>query len=114
MPFTAAQIQAAENQQWVAAQDPAAQVRLVAGPGTGKTRTIEKRVRHVLNVGTHPANVYVITFTRAACAEIQTRIARFLANTAYADSASQVRISTMHSLALRLLRIGNLLNVYPK
>jgi DNA helicase-2/ATP-dependent DNA helicase PcrA len=113
MPFTATQIATADTQQWVAAQDPATQVRLVAGPGTGKTRAIEKRVRHVLNIGTNAARVYVITFTRAARAEIQTRIVASLANTQYAGAPSQVRVSTMHSLALRLLRLGNLLNVYP-
>jgi DNA helicase-2/ATP-dependent DNA helicase PcrA len=113
MPITPTQMAAAENRQWVAAQDPAVQVRLVAGPGTGKTRTIEKRVQHVLTVGANPANVYVITFTRATCAELQTRIAVFLGGTQFAANAASVRISTMHSLALRLLRMGNLLNVYP-
>jgi DNA helicase II / ATP-dependent DNA helicase PcrA len=49
MTITPAQCAAAEQRQWAAAQDNAAQIRFVAGPGTGKSKTIEKRVAHVLN-----------------------------------------------------------------
>ncbi len=45
MPLTQAQIQAAQAVQYAAAHDQAQQVRLVAGPGTGKSSAIEERVR---------------------------------------------------------------------
>jgi hypothetical protein len=41
VPITLAQIAQAERQQWRAAQDTAAAIRLIAGPGTGKSATIE-------------------------------------------------------------------------
>jgi hypothetical protein len=51
MPITQAQQTAAEHQQWQAAQDPSPQVRLVAGPGTGKSARAMDRSAH----GARPA-----------------------------------------------------------
>lgn len=114
MAITAAQCAASERSQWAAAQDPAAQVRLVAGPGTGKSKTIEKRVAHVLNTRATPRNVYVISFTVAAATELGQRITAYCANQPCAAAATAVRVSTMHSLALRILRSANLLaTLYP-
>lgn len=113
MPITATQKAQADQRQWAAAQDPSPQVRLVAGPGTGKSYTIEKRVADLLNNGPIPGNVYVISFTRAACAELRARMQAFCSGQPCATVAPQVRISTMHSLALRILRLGNLLTSYP-
>lgn len=113
MPITPAQRAAAEHQQLLAAQDQALQVRLIAGPGTGKSRTIEKRVAHVLGQNVAPGQIYVISFTRATCEELTARIRAFCAGLNPPMNAGGVRISTMHSLALRILRMGNLLNQYP-
>ena len=63
MAITAQQIQAAEVVQRAAAHDGAPQVRLVAGPGTGKSFSIEERVCWLLG-----RLLYVsITRARAAC-----------------------------------------------
>lgn len=113
MPITDAQKATTEQQQWNAAIDHAPQVRLIAGPGTGKTHTIEKRVADLLNKGANPDNVYVISFTRATCAELHTRIQAFCSNQPCALAAAQIHISTMHALALRILRRANLLTSYP-
>jgi len=112
MPITAAQKASAEQRQWTAARERAPQVRLVAGPGTGKSHTIEKRVAHLLTNGATPGNVYVISFTRATCAELSAHIQSFCSNLHCAGAATQVRVSTMHSLALRILRRANLLTSY--
>lgn len=114
MPITQAQMAAAEQRQLVAARDPNQQVRLVAGPGTGKSKTIEKRVAHVLTNGANPQEVYAISFTVAASAELRERITTHCANLPCAAAATAVRVSTMHSLALRILRSANLLaTLYP-
>jgi superfamily I DNA/RNA helicase len=114
MPTTPAQRAAAEQQQFDAAQDTAPQIRLIAGPGTGKSRTIEKRVAHILRQpGANPANVYVISFTRATCEELRGRIRNYCAGLNPPINAEQVSVRTMHSLALRILRMGNQLNQYP-
>src|SRR5712664_3617593 len=114
MAITPAQRALAEQRQWLAARDTSLQVRLVAGPGTGKSKTIEKRVAHVLNGGAIPQNVYVISFTVAASKELRERIAAFCASQPCAAAAAAIHVSTMHSLALRILRMANLLAVlYP-
>ncbi len=113
MPITAAQKAQAEQRQWTAARESAPQVRLVAGPGTGKSHTIVRRVADLLINGATPGNVYVISFTRATCAELTERIRAFCSTLPCATAATQVRVSTMHSLALRILRRANLLTSYP-
>lgn len=113
MPITDAQKAVAEQRQWTAARDKAPQVRLVAGPGTGKSHTIEKRIADLLTNEATPGNVYVISFTRATCAELTARIQSFCSSLPCANAATQVRVSTMHSLALRVLRRANLLTSYP-
>jgi len=54
MPITQAQIQTAERAQHTAAHDSTSQVRLIAGPGTGKSFAIEERVCWLLSQGTAP------------------------------------------------------------
>ena len=114
MAITQAQIAAADQAQWAAAQSVAPQVRLIAGPGTGKSATIERRVAHVLNNGANPNSLYVISFTRASCRELSERIARFCSAQPCAGSVGSIRVSTMHSLALRILRSAAILQtLYP-
>ena len=112
MPITPTQKAQAEQRQWTAAQDGAPQVRLVAGPGTGKSHTIEKRVAHLLLNGLIPSNVYVISYTRATCTELRTRVQTFCSTLPCAAAAAGVQVSTMHALALRILRRANLLTSY--
>lgn len=113
MPITAAQRAAANAQQVAAAADAAPQIRLIAGPGTGKSATILKRVLYLLDQGANAANIYVISFTRAACDELRARISAALANGPHAAAVPQIRVSTMHSLALRINRMANLLTQFP-
>jgi DNA helicase-2/ATP-dependent DNA helicase PcrA len=114
MPITQQQREAAERRQQQAAEEEARFVRLVAGPGTGKSKTIEKRVAAVLEADTPGERVVVISFTRATCRELQERIAAFCEGEPIEEEARGVRVSTMHALALRLLRRGNLLGqFYP-
>jgi DNA helicase-2/ATP-dependent DNA helicase PcrA len=104
---------AAEAQQWAAATDENPRVRLAAGPGTGKSKTIEKRVVWALQQGANPQRIYVISFTRATSHELQGRIRRFGEQAGHAEAAAQVRVSTMHSLALTILRQAGLLTEFP-
>src|ERR1051325_5801778 len=114
MPITQAQAAQAEQAQWNAAYDAAAQIGLVGGRGTGTSATIERRVAHVLNSGVNPERVYVISFTRASCAELSDRISIFCGLQGCGPLAAQVRVSTMHSLALRILRSAAVLApLYP-
>ena len=45
-------------------------VMLLAGPGTGKTYTLTKRVEKMLSVGINPENILCLTFSDAASSEM--------------------------------------------
>lgn len=73
-------------------------VVLLAGPGTGKTLTLTRRVCYLLEVqNIDPKDIYIITFSRAAAAELRSRITDELGEIA------TPQISTLHSFALKHL-----------
>ena len=61
-----------------AAADPKGSVWVTASAGTGKTKVLTDRVLRLLLTGTPPARLLCLTFTRAAAAEMATRINRTL------------------------------------
>lgn len=67
----------AEQRQREAA-DPAASVWVSASAGTGKTKVLTDRVLSLMLAGTPPQRMLCLTFTRAAAAEMATRIADVL------------------------------------
>ena len=78
---------------------------VLAGAGTGKTATLAARVAHLLEEGTPPERVCLLTFSRRAAAEMLGRAGR-LADPA---RASRVVGGTFHSVAQRLLHAHGLL-----
>ena len=112
MPIATHQLQAAAANQHAAAHDPAQHVRLVAGPGTGKSYAIEERVCWLIRNGTRPRNIYAVSFTRASSLDLRKRIHGYCVSSGLA-SATQVQVSTLHSLALRTLRAAGMLEAYP-
>lgn len=112
MPITPAQTQAAQLAQHVAAHDIAPQVRLLAGPGTGKSSSIEERVHWLLSNGTPATQIVAVSFTRAAAKDLERRIRAYGEQHGHAH-VQQVRVSTLHSVALRILRQAGLLAAFP-
>ena len=112
MPIIPAQVAAAEAVQHAAAHDGAAQVRLVAGPGTGKSASIEERVRWLMSHGVAADAICAVSFTRASARDLRTRIHGY-ATTPGLETINQVAVTTLHSLALRVLRAAGQLNAYP-
>ncbi|MET0233973.1 MAG: UvrD-helicase domain-containing protein [Kibdelosporangium sp.] len=75
------------------------QLLIVAGPGTGKTRTLTHRLAHlVLSKGVDPASCLAITFTRRAAEEMRERIADLV------PSAAGMTVTTFHQFGLKLVR----------
>ena len=73
---------------------------IVAGPGTGKTRTLTYRIAHqVTERGVPARQVLAITFTRRAAAELRDRLAVLCPG-----QDGQLTVTTFHGLGLRILR----------
>lgn len=89
-------------EQEVAAKHIGSHARLLAGPGTGKTRTMTSRVAYLVEVQHVPASeILALTFTRAAASELRNRVTTLL------DEHAVPQVSTLHSFALRsILQLG--------
>jgi DNA helicase-2/ATP-dependent DNA helicase PcrA len=72
---------------------------VIAGAGTGKTRTLTYRVARLIEDGVQPESILLLTFTRKAAEEMLTRAAKLLD-----FRCSQVTGGTFHSFANRILR----------
>jgi DNA helicase-2/ATP-dependent DNA helicase PcrA len=72
---------------------------LEAGPGTGKTRTLVKRILSLLKEGVDPASILVLTFSNRAAGELSERIA-----TVAPKQAPKIWIGTFHAFGLDLVR----------
>ncbi|MQA27769.1 MAG: AAA family ATPase, partial [Micromonosporaceae bacterium] len=86
--------------QRVAASAPGGSVLVVAGPGTGKTQVLTKRIAYLAaDLEVPPDQCLAITFTRRAAEQMTERLDALLG-----DAASKVTITTFHGLGLSLLR----------
>jgi ATP-dependent helicase/nuclease subunit A len=70
------------------ASDPAASVWLSASAGTGKTWVLADRVTRLLLQGVRPGAILCLTYTKAAAAEMESRIYRRLGEWVTADDAA--------------------------
>ena len=96
------------EQQQAAVDHRGSPLLIVAGAGTGKTKTLAARVCRILADGADPNRVLLLTFTRRAAAEMLRRVATVSSDRA----ASQIFGGTFHAAANRLLRTyGNALGL---
>lgn len=77
---------------------------IVAGPGTGKTLTIVRRIAYLIGKGVDPENIIALTFTNRAAKEMRERTAALLG-----DNSLNIFIGTFHLLGLKIL-MDNLLD----
>jgi uncharacterized protein (TIGR00375 family) len=86
--------------QRVAASAPGGPLLIVAGPGTGKTRTLTHRIAYLCaEIGIFPERCLAITFTRRAAEELRVRLDKLLGAV-----AEDITVGTFHSLGLTILR----------
>ena len=88
-----------DDEQRRAVETVDAPLLVVAGPGSGKTRTLTRRIAHlVTNHAVDPARCLAITFTRRAAGEMRDRLRALLP-----DAWERVALHTFHSLGLSIL-----------
>lgn len=89
-----------DPEQRAAAEIVAGPLLILAGPGTGKTRTLTHRLAHLIaERGVAPERCLAVTFSRRAAAELGERLAALLGS-----AAELVRVATFHGLGLALLQ----------
>ena len=88
------------NRQREAASCTDSHVRIIAGAGSGKTRVVTVRIAYLIDeCHVYPNRILAITFTNKAAREMKERVESMLG-----PLAASVRISTIHSFCVRLLR----------
>lgn len=82
------------------------QVIITAGPGAGKTRTLTRRIAHLIRSGrVSGGHIIAVTFTRRAAGEMRSRVAELLSAgpSAFSRPGPRPLITTFHGLCLELL-----------
>lgn len=78
---------------------------VTAGPGTGKTFTLVKRVSYLVQEKhVDPSSILVATFTEKAAKELVTRISNELAASGVEFDVNEMYVGTFHSICLRLIK----------
>ena len=76
---------------------------IVAGPGSGKTRVIVERIKHLINNGMKPSEILCLTFSEKAAEEMKQRLEVNV-------DVSDMQIATFHSFSKDLLQDNVLLS----
>ena len=76
---------------------------IIAGPGSGKTKTLVDRIVHLVLKGTPAENILVATFTEKAAKELITRVSNKLLELNLKVNLNEMYIGTLHSIFLRIL-----------
>ena len=87
------------QQQLAAVTAPPGPILVIAGAGSGKTRTLTYRVAYLLENGIEPRNILLLTFTNKAAREMLNRVANLLP-----VDATGLWGGTFHSVGNRILR----------
>lgn len=87
------------TQQFKAVTHDVGSVFVIAGAGTGKTRTLTMRISYLIAQGYDPKRILAVTFTNKAASEMKSRVIDMVG-----PSASQVWMYTFHAFGLQILR----------
>jgi Superfamily I DNA and RNA helicases len=82
-----------------AAETEKCPVLVSAGPGTGKTQTLTKRISYLIEKGVDPKRILALTFSSKAAEEMRERVGQ-----ENAEAAAQIQVMTFHAFGLDILR----------
>ncbi len=91
------------HNQFLAASSTSQYLRIIAGAGTGKTRTLTYRLAYQIMTGVNPKRMLAITFTNKAAKEMSTRVGDLLMKESFPSSEKPL-ICTFHGFCYRFLR----------
>jgi DNA helicase-2/ATP-dependent DNA helicase PcrA len=80
-------------------------IRTQAGPGTGKSFGLRRRIARLLEEGISPERILLVTFTRVSAGDLERELGEIRH-----PGVQRVRKGTIHALAFRLLNQANVLN----
>ena len=86
------------------ASDPSRFIRVVAGPGTGKSFALKRRVARLLESGVPPRRILPVTFTKVAAEDLHRELTNM-----HVQGSDELEGSTLHSLGMRILSRQNVL-----
>lgn len=86
------------------ASDPSKIIRVVAGPGTGKSFGLQRRVARLLEEGQISRKILAVTFTRTAAQDLRNEIQAI-----GVDGSENVIAKTLHSFCFGLLNKRNII-----
>src|SRR6202048_1853398 len=78
--------------------------RVVAGPGTGKSFALKRRVARLLEEGADPKRILPVTFTNVAAEDLQREMLQI-----GVPGCESIRGSTLHALGMKILGRRNVL-----
>ncbi|MDP8266965.1 MAG: ATP-dependent helicase [Candidatus Aceula meridiana] len=87
------------EKQWQAVKSQARHLLIIAGPGTGKTHTLTRRIARIAHEQKGTAYVLAITFTNKAAQEMRERLTKYIS-----ESVEDVEVATFHKFCLGILR----------
>ncbi len=87
-----------ESPAYTVAASGSPRVRVVAGPGSGKSFAMKRRVARLLEEGIDPRSILPVTFTRVAAEDLHRELVGM-----GVEGCSRLQGTTLHSLALRTL-----------
>lgn len=88
------------QQQLLAVTQTEGPIMIIAGAGSGKTRTLTYRIAYLLQQGVSPYNIMALTFTNKAAKEMQERVIELVG-----VQAKALLMGTFHSIFSKILRI---------
>ncbi|MEO0084383.1 MAG: UvrD-helicase domain-containing protein, partial [candidate division WOR-3 bacterium] len=77
---------------------------ILAGPGSGKTKTLTHKIAYLIATGISPENILALTFTNKAAQEMKQRIFHLLREAPPQSKIKALTMGTFHSFGAMILR----------